>query len=430
MSRVLLRSLAALVLTVVAGLIGWRVLAPAEVLSAASTPYPNPSVGVAQVTGRANMAPLIVDGRMRVYAGKRQVRADGPVDARRVSTARWSLRRWPVEVSGVVASGTTVISRWSDGLLIAIDGRTGKEVWRVPTGLPSPGYEGHRTGASVVWAPPGLWVSDQFVLVKGGQRLSAYEVGSGARRWSVEVPAGCDDGLTTRGGQFLCGTAGFSVSTGEAITPYVVGPLTPLSCVIGFSECAALRDGQGRGYLTSPSAGAEPAAAAGPDADTGLDPTSSPKATPDPKATPTSSPRSIATSNPQAGPTADPQATPKPGSPGPLRREPGLDNSEMSVTGTGLGRVPPGDLLLGVSRGRMVVLTASRHLQIRHAGRGGVEAEFPLAVDTEKLTWKPGLWQVTDDWVAIERLTEDGPADPEAPEHYFTVDTVIIASLR
>lgn len=381
MSRVvLLRSLAALVLTAAAGLIGWRVLAPAEVLSPASTPYPTPSVGVARVTGRANMAPLIVDERMRVYAGKRQVRADGPVDARRVSTARWSLRRWPVEVSGVVASGTTVISRWSDGVLIAIDGRTGKEVWRVPTGLPSPGYEGHRTGASVVWAPPGLWVSNQFVLVKGGQRLSAYEVGSGARRWSAEVPAGCDDGLTTRSGQFLCGTAGFSVSTGEAITPYVVGPLTPLGCVVGFSECAAVRDGQGRGYLTSPSAGT--------------------------------------------------QATPEPGSQVPLRREPGLDNSEMSVVGTELVRVPAGDLLLGVSRGRMVVLTASRHLQIRHAGRSGVEAEFPLAVDTEKLTWKPGLWQVTDDWVAIERLTEDGPADPEAPEHYFTVDTVIIASLR
>lgn len=365
----LLRSLAALVLTAAAGLIGWRVLAPAEVLSAASTPYPTPSVDVAQVTGRANMAPLIVDERMRVYAGKRQVRADGPVDARRVSTARWSLRRWPVEVSGVVASGTTVISRWSDGLLIAVDGRTGKEVWRVPTELPSPGYEGHRTGASVVWAPPGLWVSDQFVLVKGGQRLSAYEVGSGTRRWSVEVPAGCDDGLTTQGGHFLCGTAGFSVSAGEAITPYVVGPLTPLGCVVGSSECAGVRDGKGLGYLT-----------------------------------------------------VDPGAAP--------RREPGLDNSEMSVVGTRLGRVAPGDLLLGVSRGRMVVLTASRHLQIRNPDGSGVLSEFPLAVDTEKLTWKPGLWQVTDDWVAIERLTGDGPADPEAPEHYFTVDTVIIASLR
>lgn len=367
MSRVLLRSLAALVLTAAAGLIGWRVLAPAEVLSAAATPYPAPSVSAAQVTGRTNMAPLIVDERMRVYAGKRQVRADGPVDAKSVNTARWSLRRWPAQVSGVVASGTTVISRWSDGILVAVDGRTGKELWRVSTGLPAPANEGHRTGASVVWAPPGLWIGERFVLVKGGQRLSAYEVGSGARRWSVHVPTGCDDGFTTRGGQFFCATGGFAVATGAALTPYPVGPLTPLSCVVGFTGCAGMRDGKGLGYVTS---GAAP------------------------------------------------------------RREPGLDNPEMSVIGTGLGRVPADVQLLGVSRGRLVVLTASRHLRILDSARGGVLSEFPLAVGTEKLTWKPGLWQVTDDWVAIERLTGDGPADPEAPEHYFTVDTVIIASLR
>ncbi|GAB2582802.1 hypothetical protein Aab01nite_60440 [Paractinoplanes abujensis] len=281
MSRVLLRSLAALVLTAAAGLIGWRVLAPAEVMSAAAVPFPAPSVSAAQVTGRTNMAPLIVDESIRVYAGKRQVRADGPVDAKSVNTARWSLRRWPAQVSGVVAAGPTVISRWSDGELIAVDGRTGKEVWRVATGLPTPGYEGHRTGASTVWAPVGLRVTGTAVVVDGGV---AYDVGTGSRR-------------------------------------------------------------------------------------------------PVPVASP-------------------PAAAPEP------------------VDGT----------LLGVSRGRPVVLTEGRHLRVLSPD-GAVVSDFPLAVGTEKLTWKPGLWQVTDDWVAIERLTGDGPADPEAPEHYFTLDTVIIASL-
>ncbi|MBL7254521.1 PQQ-binding-like beta-propeller repeat protein [Paractinoplanes lichenicola] len=281
MSRVLLRSLAALVLTAAAGLIGWRVLAPAEVLSTAATPNPASSVSAAQVTGRTNMAPLIVDESMRVYAGKRQVRADGPVDAKSVNTARWSLRRWPAQVSGVVAAGPTVISRWSDGVLIAVDGRTGKELWRVATGLPAPEYAGHRTGAATVWAPVGLRVTGDVVVVDG----VAYGVSDGTSR---PVP------------------------------------------------------------VASPSAGA---------------------------------------------------ATP--------------------VDGT----------LLGLSRGRPVVLTAARHLRVMSPD-GRVMSEFPLAVGTEKLTWKPGLWQVTDDWVAIERLTGDGPADPEAPEHYFTTDTVIIASLK
>ncbi|MBM2617252.1 PQQ-binding-like beta-propeller repeat protein [Actinoplanes sp. LDG1-06] len=323
--------MAALVLLAVAGLIGWRVLAPAEVLSPAATPYPSASVSTAQVTGRTNMAPLIVDESLRVYAAKRQVRADGPVDAKSVNTARWSLRRWPAEVSGVVASGSTVISRWSDGRLIAVDGRTGKELWTVATGPDAPGYDGHRTGASVVWAPVDLWVGGEFVLVREGQRLSAYGVSSGARGWSVEVPAACTDGFTTTSGQYVCASGAYAISTGAAVTSYGNQPLT---CAVGRSMCA----------------------------------------------------------------------------------------------GSVPGDTPPGTQLLGVSRGRLVVLTAERHLQVIRGG--AVVADFPLAVGSEKLDWKPGRWQVTDDWVAIERLTADGPADPEAPEHYLTVDTVIIASLR
>lgn len=328
MSRVLLRSLAALVLTAVAVLVGWRVLGPAEVRATAATPYPAAADRNFQVTGRTNVAPLIVDGRIRVYAAKRQVRSDGPVDAKSVNTARWSLRRWPAQVSGVVASGSTVVSRWSDGLLIATDARTGEQAWRADTGLPAPDYDGHRTGASTVWAPAGLHVAADSVLVRAGERLSAYLVSNGARRWTIALPAGCTGGFTTRDGQYICATGGYSVASGAALRSYGKGPF---ACDVALSGCV-------------------------------------------PAVTPT------------------------------------------------------GGQLLGVSAGRLVVLTPERHLRVLSAS-GAVLSDFALAVGTEKLTWKPGLWQVTDRWVAIERLTADGPADPSAPEHYFTVDTVIIAAL-
>jgi hypothetical protein len=351
-SRVLLRSLVALVLVVAAGLIGWRVLKPAEVLSPASAAYPAAASRGAGVTGRTNMAPLIVDNRLRVYAGRRQVRADAPVDAKSVNTARWSLRRWPAQVSGVVASGTTVISRWSDGQLIAIDGRTGKEAWRVGTELPAPGYEGHRTGASTVWAPSGLLVGDGVVLVSGGGRLVAYEVASGARRWAAD--ASCVNGFTTAGGQLFCDSGGYSLSNGAALPPYPIGPFIPLGCDVARSECTGLRDNSGQGYLTS-------------------------------------------------GPAP--------------RRAPELDKTDTTVIADRVVSVPAGVLVLGVSRGRLVTLTADRHLRV------GDGQPFPLAVGTEKLDWEPGLWQVTDDYVAIERL------DEETADGYFTLDTVIIASL-
>ena len=353
MSRVLLRSLVAVVLVAAAGLIGWRVLGPAEVLSPASVAYPDPVSSGPRVTGRTNMAPLIVDGRLRVYAGKRQVRADSPVDAKSVNTARWSLRRWPARVAGVVASGPTVISRWSDGELIAIDGRTGREAWRVGTDLPAPAAEGHRTGASTVWAPAGLYVGDGAVLIAGGGRLVAYEVASGVQRWAADVP--CADGFTTLGGQFFCSSGGYSLSSGAALTPYPMGPFVPLACEVGRSGCAGLRDKDGQGYLAD-------------------------------------------------GPA--------------LRRVPELDKTDTTVVGGRVVSVPPGVQVLGVSRGRLVTLTADRHLRVE----GG--PDFPLAVGTEALTWKPGLWQVTDDYVAIERLDED------SADGYFTLDAVIIASIR
>ncbi len=122
--------MAAVGVAAAAGIIAYRVLAPAEVSTPARDDYPARSMPDPGVTGRLPVAPLIVDGRLRVYAAPRQVYADQPVDSRSRRTPYWSFRRWPASLDAVVASGTTVVSRWSDGQLVAIDARTGRVAWR------------------------------------------------------------------------------------------------------------------------------------------------------------------------------------------------------------------------------------------------------------------------------------------------------------
>ena len=366
----------ALVLAVAAALIGWRVLAPAEVLDPAATPYPVAAVRDPGVTGRTNMAPLVVDERIRVYAGKRQVRADGPVDSKGVNTAYWSLRRWPAQVTGVVAAGTTVLSHWSDGELIAVDGVTGRIAWRDRTGVAVSEFAGHRTGAATVWAPPALHTGDGTAVLAAGGRLIAYDVTAG-RRWAVDTSLDCTEGFTTAGGQYVCQTGAWTLTTGQPVSGWPAGPYTPLDCGVAASGCAGLRDGAGHGWLT---AGDRPTRA------TMLD---APGVT-----------LVAGTAQPTDG--------------APLRFG---------------GRNFAGARVLGTSHGRAVLLTAERHLLVVDPSDGRRLADFPLAVGTEKLTWVPGRWQVTGSYVAIERLADGGPADPEAPGHYFTVDTVIIAAL-
>ena len=227
MFRVLLRSLFALVVAAAAVLVGWRVLRPAEVLATAAPPYPKVHATWPHVTGRMPIAPLIVDDRVRVYASKRQIRADAPANADTVRTAIWSLRRWPEQLSGVVAAGRTVISRWSDGDLVAIDGVTGKIVWRAP-GPPASGYAGHRTGAATVWNPEDLRVAGPSVLVTAGGQMLAYEVSTGTRRWTS--PTACDNGFTTAGGQVVCRSGALDAATGVAVASFPAGPYTPVGC--------------------------------------------------------------------------------------------------------------------------------------------------------------------------------------------------------
>ena len=90
-------------------------------------------------------------------------------------------------------------------------------------------------------------------------------------------------------------------------------------------------------------------------------------------------------------------------------------------SGAVVGRYPDAQVL-GVSKGRVVLLTAGRHL-LEVDPRAGIVADFPLAVGSEKLTWSPGGWQVVDGHVAVERLAADGSGD------LFSTETVILAAL-
>ena len=186
------RALLALVLVAAAGLIGWRVLRPASLLSPGSIP-PAPVVGPG-VTGRTASPPLLVDGRLRVFASKRQVRADGPISLKTMYTPSWSFRRWPQQVSGVVAAGTTVVSRWSDGLLVAVDGLTGRELWRA--GGPAAG--GFTDARTAVWSPPGLFATADTVLVSFRGRVRAFAAATGASLWERDCAGPVCGGVTLR----------------------------------------------------------------------------------------------------------------------------------------------------------------------------------------------------------------------------------------
>lgn len=385
MIRVLVRCLVALVLIGASVVIGWRVLGPAEVLASATEPYPakpiHPRPGY---TARLLQAPLVVQGRIRVIASEREVRADTHVGSRAIWTPDWSLRRWPQQVAGIVSVGQNVITRWSDGKLIAIDGATGKIVWRAAD-VAGAKYTGYNSGAATVWTPPGLHTAAGSVLVGSGTTFSAYDGGSGVRRWSITVPAGCaTSGFTTSGGQLVCPTGAYDAYTGLALTSWPAGPYTPLDCQVAASGCNALRDGSGHGWL------------------------------------------------------ADKR---KPVRSKPLDR-PGSTIADGVVLYSDGGRLRtagspynyPDGRVLGTSWGKIVILRKGNTLSELNPHTGRVTASVPLnwiSKDdgNESANFTFGNYQLVDGIILLERVRKNGPANPGATGYYFSLYPIMTSTL-
>ncbi|MGC5289154.1 PQQ-binding-like beta-propeller repeat protein [Micromonospora sp. DT231] len=410
--RRLVMAVAALLATVAVAVIAYRVLAPAEVSTVAHAAYPPPAQPAAGVVGRLPVAPLIVDGRLRVYAAHRQVYADRPVDGRHRTTPYWSYRRWPAELTGVVASGRTVVSRWSDGKLVALDAPTGRVLWRLDGPEPAETEAVvRRTGAATVWDPRGLHLADlsdgrTVVVASGDAEARGVEVSGGQQLWRAELPGRCRSDLgTTASGQLIgldrcAGPA--TVEFRDAATGVVHerwrppgGPdelvVTPLGCRTGRSDCPALRtsgpgDAAGRGWLVGPG-------------------------------------------EPVAAPVLDPAGATVVGDQVVVVLD-GAVVGRSARTGAELWR--SADLgavrVLAVQPGRVHLLSEANSLVTLDPVTGRQLSRFSLNVGRDGTGWVPGAVGAEGGYVAVERLRR--PVDPAADDrrYYLTAEAVILAA--
>ncbi|ROT28072.1 PQQ-binding-like beta-propeller repeat protein [Micromonospora sp. HM5-17] len=463
--------------------VGYRVLAPAEVVIPARVGLPvvpDPAPGV---IGTLNAAPLIVDGRLRVYATTRTVWADHPIDARTRRTPYWSYRRWPAQLAGVVAAGTTVVTRWSDGELVALDARTGQPRWRAVGPRPGHGYVGRRTGAATVYAPTGLFTAvaadgTRVLVIAGSTERRGMDLDSGRLLWRSDVDRGCragdpEAGLTTGSGELVlpetCAGAAllgfYDVATGRLVTrwhptgPGAAGPGSDRPGLAGPAPTGRATTGPGpvgpRGAGSSPLAprdvAPEPAGAPGgaPAAEPGVEKA----ATGDLRVVPLGCPtgrsgcRAIRTEYagvtrgwlldqgaPVAAPTLDWPETVL------------VDDVAVAPDETGLvaRAVRSGARRWRWTGGRARVLAVQPgrvHLRTEAAPGGGAgdlvtletatgaeRSRFPFTYGRDSTTWAPGFAYAASGFVAVERLAE--PVDPTDDDrgYYLGDQPVILAA--
>ena len=436
-------AVAALAVLAATGVIGYRVLTPADTLVAASSPYPlAPSVGPVRY-GELVSAPLIVDGRLRIYAEARRVWADAELTARREVTPFWSFRRWPAEVAGVVAvEGRTeglavVIVKYSDGVVIALDARTGRIVWQdANRASERDRYEGRRTGAQTVLAPGGLFTARSYagdstvLIVAGGDQVRGYDPWTGDRKWEhtfTENP-GCHDidwtGETTYVAKDSCASPAhldiFDAASGKVLGRWRVpgasaGPAEeanwyaePVSCVRGRSGCRMIH-AQG---TSQPLSTAE------------LYRNGVPPVVPiwrlNQDGTITPEPHAKSERPYQLGET--------------LVQEEVKDSGHVKVvlrdTGAELWRSDEAMKLLAVNHFGVFGLTSDFRLVVLHPATGRKLSETDLLrrrPSTEK--WVVGYVDVVDQMVVVERTTTANPRESD-DRYYYGPSPVVIAGVN
>ncbi|MCW3841635.1 PQQ-binding-like beta-propeller repeat protein [Micromonospora yasonensis] len=388
-----------------------RVLAPAEVSTVARDAYPAVPNRGPGVIGRLPAAPLVVDGRLRVYAAARQVYADQPADGRYRVTPFWSYRRWPAKLDGVLADGTTVVSRWSDGKLVALNARTGRVAWRAdgPEQIVPP--KPRRTYAATVWNPAGLHVAraadGRTVLVAVGPgQVDGYDLADGRRLWRVDRERGCYGAVgTTATGAVIAeeACAGpvtvefLDAATGAVRTrwrpPGTSDDLsvTPVGCRSGHSGCRALRtsvpgDGSGQGWLFG--AGDPVAAPALDGTDAELD-----------------GERVVSTSA-------------------------GMVTARSARTGKELWR--RADLgpvrIIAVEPGRVHLLTERRDLVTLDPATGAERSRFTMNIGHDGVGWQPGRAYATGGYVAVERARQRAVPDDDDQAYFLMAEPVLLAA--
>ncbi|MFG3687804.1 PQQ-binding-like beta-propeller repeat protein [Micromonospora sp. NPDC047740] len=409
--RWIMVALAAVLAVGAAAAVAYRVLAPAEVDTVARSAYPPAPSPQTGVIGRLPVAPLVVDGRLRVYAGNRQVYADQPVDGQHRVTPFWSYRRWPAQLVGVLADDTTVVSRWSDGLLVALDARTGRVAWRADGPVPGGVSKPRRTYASTVWDPTGLYATrtadGRRVLVAAGPgRVGGYDLADGRRLWRADVGGDCRTEVgTTVAGELLAvdacdGPARVEfrdAATGAVRTRWqpLGGPedlmVVPVGCRDGHSNCRGLRvsgpgDDTGRGWLVGPG-------------------------------------------DPVAVPALDGTDTELDGE-WAVGTSAGLITGRSARTGKELWR--RADLgpvrIIAVEPGRVHLLTERNELVTLDPATGVERSRFVLDLGHDGVGWMPGRAYAADGYVAVERVRQRATPDDDDRAYYLMPEAVLLAA--
>jgi outer membrane protein assembly factor BamB len=275
-ARFLVSALAVVAVLAATGVVGYRVLAPADTVVPAAQPYPERAVATSQRYGELTSAPLIVDGRLRVYADPRRVWADAQVTSRTEQTPYWTFRRWPAQVAGVVSlegkfeGVALVIVKFSDGVVVALNPRTGRVAWQAETKAGDQDtFAGRRTGAATVYEPAGLFTTRSakdgaaVLVVAGGDEAIGFDPWSGERLWYQAFPEhpGCHEtdwtGETTYVVKDSCVAPAeltvYDAATGMRLGQWkppdaLAGPaeeanwfVQPVSCFRGHSRCGLIR---------------------------------------------------------------------------------------------------------------------------------------------------------------------------------------------